>query len=154
MLNEITVHMQRWAPGPHQILITNRLGQPVRRNSFGWREAVAAARTCGKLPAQPSGRHRECRETCADPVHHLPAGTHFHGMRHFYASVSIAANLHPKIVQERLGHATISETLDTYSHLFPAAEESGRGAVDAKFSGERDRRAPEAPLCSGPATCS
>ena len=82
----------------------------MQRNSFGmcWREAVEAAG--------------------------LPAGTRFHDLRHFYASTLIAANLHPKVVQERLGHATISETLETYSHLFPAASEAGRGALDAMFS--------------------
>ena len=31
----------------------------------------------------------------------------------------------------RLGHATITETMDTYGHLFPDAEDLGRGAIDA-----------------------
>lgn len=35
--------------------------------------------------------------------------------------------IHPKVVQERLGHATISMTLDTYSHLIPSM---GRDAAD------------------------
>ena len=30
----------------------------------------------------------------------------------------------------RLGHATITETMDTYGHLFPDAEDLGRGAID------------------------
>ena len=42
----------------------------------------------------------------------------------------IAANLNPKVIQERLGHATITETMDTYGHLFPDAEDLGRTAVD------------------------
>jgi len=46
----------------------------------------------------------------------------------------IAAGLHPKVIQARLGHATITETMDTYGHLFPDADESGRGAVDAMFA--------------------
>jgi integrase len=107
VLNEVTAHMQRWAPGPWQLLITNRLGRPVQRNSFGfcWREAVKAAG--------------------------LPEGTRFHDLRHFYASTLIAAGLHPKVIQERLGHATIAETMDTYGHLFPDSEDLGRGAIDA-----------------------
>ncbi len=110
VLNAVTAHMQRWAPGPGQILITNRLGKPVQRNSFGmcWRDAVKDAG--------------------------LPAGTRFHDLGHFYASTLIAAGLHPKVIQERLGHATIAETMDTYGHLFPDAGEHGRGAIDAMFS--------------------
>ena len=52
---------------------------------------------------------------------------------HFYASTLIAANLNPKVIQARLGHATISETMDTYGHLFPDSEDLGRGAMDAIF---------------------
>jgi hypothetical protein len=37
----------------------------------------------------------------------------------------------PKVIQSRLGHATITETMDTYGHLFRDAEDVGRGAVDA-----------------------
>jgi len=38
------------------------------------------------------------------------------------------------VIQERLGHATIAETMDTYGHLFPDASEHGRGAIDAMFA--------------------
>jgi integrase len=44
--------------------------------------------------------------------------------------VLIAANLNPKVIQARLGHATLAETMDTYGHLFPDAEDLGRTAVD------------------------
>ena len=50
------------------------------------------------------------------------------------ASTLIAANLNPKVIQARLGHATITETMDTYGHLFPDAEDLGRGAIDAIFA--------------------
>lgn len=42
---------------------------------------------------------------------------HFHVLRHTHASILLAAGVHPKIVQERLGHAKISITMDIYSHL-------------------------------------
>ena len=45
-----------------------------------------------------------------------------HDLRHAHASMLLRANTHPKIVQERLGHATISVTLDTYSHSIPALQ--------------------------------
>jgi len=46
----------------------------------------------------------------------------FHTFRHTHASVLLSKNVHPKIVQERLGHAKISTTLDTYSHLIPSMQ--------------------------------
>nr|WP_066948889.1 tyrosine-type recombinase/integrase [Microtetraspora fusca] len=57
-------------------------------------------------------------------------GTRFHDLRHFYASSFIRASLNPKVIQARLGHATIAETMDTYGHLFPDDEDLGRGAVE------------------------
>ncbi|MDR9460000.1 MAG: tyrosine-type recombinase/integrase [Dehalococcoidia bacterium] len=43
----------------------------------------------------------------------------FHDARHTHASLMLKQGVHPKIVQERLGHATIAVTLDTYSHVAP-----------------------------------
>jgi integrase len=39
-----------------------------------------------------------------------------HGLRHSWATTALAAGIHPRIVQERLGHATVAITLDLYSH--------------------------------------
>lgn len=133
LLAKAAAHMKRWPPGEHGVLITNRMARPVGRGSFGdcWREAVATARTCGKPPG--SGRRQECAEECSDPAHCLAKGTRFHDLRHFYASALIAAGLHPKVIQERLGHATMAETMETYGHLFPAAGDLGRGVFDGLF---------------------
>jgi len=92
------------------VIVTNAAGRIAQRNSFGdrWRAAVRAAG--------------------------LPPGTRHHDLRHFYASTLIAAGVHPKVIQDRLGHATIAETMDTYGHLFPDASEQGRGALDAMFA--------------------
>src|SRR5258706_9784803 len=46
----------------------------------------------------------------------------------------LGEHLHPKVIQERLGHATMAGTMDTYGHLFPDASEHGRGALDAMFA--------------------
>ncbi|MFD0675302.1 MULTISPECIES: site-specific integrase [unclassified Paenibacillus] len=43
----------------------------------------------------------------------------FHDLRHTHASLLLLMEVHPKIVQMRLGHKSIQTTLDTYSHLFP-----------------------------------
>jgi integrase len=130
VLQAITAHMQRWQPARVQLIIINRLGGPVQRNAFGdrWRPAVASARTCDK-PAAAPGRPglAECREECGLAAHMLPAGTQFHDLRHFYASALIRAGLNPKVIQARLGHATIAETMDTYGHLFHDSHDVGRG---------------------------
>ena len=64
--------------------------------------------------------------------------TGLHTLRHFFASFCInrkadgGLELPAKLVQERLGHATIAITLDTYSHLFPSGDDSSHdAAVDA-----------------------
>ena len=54
----------------------------------------------------------------------------FPDLRHFYAPALIRAGLHPETIQAWLGHATITETMDTYGHLFPDSEDHGRGALD------------------------
>lgn len=61
----------------------------------------------------------------------LPAGTGFHALRHYYASLLTRHGESVKVVQDRLGHATAAETLDTYSHLWPDSEDRTREAVDA-----------------------
>jgi integrase len=47
----------------------------------------------------------------------------FHDLRHTYATLALSAGVHVKIVSERLGHANVQITLDTYSHAIPALEE-------------------------------
>ena len=46
-----------------------------------------------------------------------------HDLRHTHATLALQAGIHPKVVSERLGHATVSITLDTYSHAIPAMQE-------------------------------
>ncbi len=43
----------------------------------------------------------------------------FHDLRHTAATLMLAQGIHPKVVQEMLGHSTVSLTLDTYSHIMP-----------------------------------
>ena len=46
-----------------------------------------------------------------------------HDLRHTHATLALQAGIHPKVVSERLGHATVAITLDTYSHAIPAMHE-------------------------------
>jgi hypothetical protein len=39
------------------------------------------------------------------------------------------------VIQSRLGHATIGETMDTYGHLFPGSEDLGRGVIESALAG-------------------
>lgn len=59
--------------------------------------------------------------------------TGMHQLRHFYASVLIAAGQSVKVVSERLGHSNAAMTLNVYSHLWPADEDQTRTAIDAAF---------------------
>jgi integrase len=54
-----------------------------------------------------------------------------HGLRHTNATVSLANGEHPKIVQERLGHSTISMTLDRYSHVTESMQRDAAARFDA-----------------------
>lgn len=51
-------------------------------------------------------------------------GIRLHDARHSHASLMLKQGIHPKIVQERLGHASIQVTLDTYSHVAPGLQEA------------------------------
>lgn len=65
----------------------------------------------------------------------------FHGLRHAHASLLLAAGVHPKVVQERLGHADISMTLNTYSHLLQGMDSTAVAALDGlNLTGVRPRR--------------
>jgi integrase len=57
-----------------------------------------------------------------------------HDGRHTHASLLLKQNVHPKVVQERLGHATISTTLDLYSHITPGLQEAAARHFDEAFS--------------------
>ena len=54
-----------------------------------------------------------------------------HDLRHTHASLLLKQGVHPKVVQERLGHSSISITLDTYSHVAPGLQEAAAAGFDA-----------------------
>jgi integrase len=93
------------------LVFTRPSGAPIRRNGFSraWRQAVTDAG--------------------------VAAGTTYHDLRHFYASLLIRHGESVKVVQARLGHATAAETLDTYSHLWPDSEDRTRQAIDSVLAG-------------------
>ena len=54
----------------------------------------------------------------------------FHDLRHTSATLLLQQGVHPKIVQERLGHADISMTLNTYSHVLTNMQEDAALKMD------------------------
>lgn len=57
-------------------------------------------------------------------------GVRLHDARHTHASLMLKQGIHPKIVQERLGHASIQITLDTYSHVAPGLQQAAANRFD------------------------
>jgi integrase len=55
----------------------------------------------------------------------------FHDLRHSHATHLLAAGVNVKIVSERLGHATVAFTLDTYAHVMPGQQADAAAAVAA-----------------------
>lgn len=110
--NALTHHLREFEPGTHDLVFTDRHGGPINRTRFSdaWRRALKTAGVTGVT---------------------------FHGLRHYYASLLIRHGESVKVVQARLGHASASETLDTYSHLWPDSEEQTRDAVDRVLRGVR-----------------
>ncbi len=66
----------------------------------------------------------------ADPPVNLPR-IRFHDLRHTSATLLLESGTHPKIVQERLGHASIRITLDTYAHATPTMQTEAAERMDA-----------------------
>ena len=52
-----------------------------------------------------------------------------HDLRHTHATLALQAGVHPKVVSERLGHATVAMTLDIYSHAIPAMQEEAAALI-------------------------
>jgi integrase len=93
-------------------LISTMSGRAISRSQYSrqvWRPAVKKVGLQG--PGEPT----------------------FHDLRHFYASALIAHGASPTQVQQRLGHASATETLNTYSHLWPDEDDRTAAAIDALF---------------------
>ncbi|HMT61270.1 MAG TPA: site-specific integrase, partial [Microthrixaceae bacterium] len=54
-----------------------------------------------------------------------------HDLRHTHATLALEAGVHPKVVSERLGHATVGITLDLYSHVTPSLDELAAETIAA-----------------------
>ena len=108
LVDEMAVHIsQRTIPS--DLIFTSAEGGPMRRTNFRRRYWI---------PAVLASVGEPCR---------------FHDLRHTHAALLIAQGEHPKVIQERLGHASIRTTLDTYGHLLEGLDEAAAERLDEAF---------------------
>jgi integrase len=116
-------HLEVYPPGDEMVWTTER-GGLLRRGSFGriWRKAVAGS------VGSP------CR---------------VHDLRHTHASWLIADGEHPKAIQTRLGHGSISVTMDRYGHLMDGLDDQIAVRLDARAEAVAPPARPELPSDDG-----
>jgi integrase len=94
----------------HAFIFATQVGTPLNRHNY--------FRRCFKPMLEKAG---------------LPHTVRFHDLRHTCATLLLSKNVNPKVVQELLGHANISQTMDTYSHVLPDMQERAASAMDDIF---------------------
>jgi integrase len=108
VVEELAQHLAAHADGTG-LMFNAPSGGPIRRTNFRRRIWLPAVRV-------------SVGEPCT-----------FHDLRHTHAALLIAQGEHPKVIQERLGHASIKTTLDTYGHLFDGLDEAAAERLDASW---------------------
>jgi integrase len=93
-------------------------------------ETTVCARFDG-TPMWPSSLTHEFKKAL-DKLPDLPH-VRFHDLRHSHATHLMMEGVHPKIVQERLGHSTITITLDLYTHATDTMQEEAAAKLDTAF---------------------
>jgi integrase len=93
-------------------------------------ETLVCARADGE-PLQPQSLTHQFTRLMTR-IKDLPR-IRLHDLRHSHATQLLAAGVHPKIVQERLGHASITTTLDVYSHVTSTMQGDAAARLDAAF---------------------
>jgi integrase len=125
------------SPSVVESLRRHRVRQVAQRLATGSayrdQDLVFATEVGGVIhPNSLARRYAQLIERAAVPKIRL------HDLRHTNATVDLAAGTHPKVVQERLGHASISETLDRYSHVTRDMQREAADRLDAAIEAARD----------------
>jgi len=121
--------------GTVDALASHRRGQAAERLAWGpsYSETeLVFSREDGAMP-RPSGISR--RFTLAVRDAGVPK-IRFHDLRHTWATLALQAGVHPKVVQERLGHASIGITMDTYSHVMRGMGREAAELIGSMVLGE------------------
>jgi len=101
------------------------LERQVAGNS--WKENDMMFPSSKGTPMDPSNLYHNFKRLLIEAG--LP-DVRFHDLRHTAATLMLQQGVHPKVVQERLGHSDISLTLNTYSHVLPGMQEEAAGKLD------------------------
>jgi integrase len=109
-----------------------RADQARRRVRYGGRWQDSGLVVCARwgAPVYPdtvSSTFRALRRRAGLPE------IRFHDLRHAHATLMVLGGVHPKVVSERLGHASVGITLDIYSHVLPSMQEEAVAAFDRMF---------------------
>lgn len=130
---------------PGDLVFTNAGGRMIQHRTFWsdhWRPAVWRARNCAEH-TDPDCRcgtahferckvHDRIPEPCGCPGT-LSVSPRMHDIRHSHASWLLAAGIPIHVVQIRLGHESITTTVNTYGHLLPDAQIAAAAAADVAF---------------------
>ena len=115
-------HRSRMEDESHlELVFCDRKGGALRGSNFCRRVFRPLIEKANKLLEK---EHRE----------KIPARFRFHDLRHTHATWLLADGVHPKIVSERLGHATVAITLDLYSHVLPSMQQQAVDAMNKRYS--------------------
>ena len=96
-----------------------------------WKENDLVFPTSVGTPMEPSNLLKHFKDYLK--LANLP-DIRFHDLRHTAASLMLLKGIHPKVVQERLGHSDIGITLNLYSHVLPGMQEDASEKLDELMS--------------------
>lgn len=121
---------------PDALVFTTPSGGPVSQGNFYQRVFKPTVRRgtctgCEARPSQPSDECPECGESISWVLPPAKHGLRFHDLRNTCASLSLSVSPDIYAVSKRLGHASITTTVDTYGHLLPDADAAIAASLDA-----------------------
>jgi integrase len=122
-------------PRAAEALRSHRARQHAERLAVGaaWEEGDLIFPTRTGAPLRPSNLSDDHFKPLLERAG-LPRSIRFHDLRHTCATLLLARGVHPKLVQELLGHSSIALTLDRYSHWIPSMGEQTAAAMDAALT--------------------
>ena len=85
-----------------------------------------------KVACGPVSTRSECYLRCR-----CKPRIRLYDLRHSHATLLLSENEHPKVVSERLGHSSITLTLDTYSHVLPTMQEATTQMLERLHYGKK-----------------
>ena len=114
VMNIVAEHLaRRGRPGPEELVFVSPGGEPLRASHFRRRVWAPAVKSAGL------------------------EGLTFHGLRHSAVGYMIELGAHPRVIQQRMGHASVRTTLDVYGRVLPAVDDAVTTGLGDLLSGSR-----------------